>query len=93
MGEKIPHIAGGEVEPQLAPPHTRWHYRYAMNMRLIGGLFLELTQDPAFDQAEDLGDYVEAMGTLHSFRPRTREDFEQHAQTEYEKKFEGKSET
>jgi len=36
----------------------------------------DLQNDPNMEHAEDLGDWVETIATLMSFRPTTRDDIE-----------------
>lgn len=61
----------------ISPADPEWHRRYVRTRWMIQQSLLELEQDPAFQDAEDLGDYVEAMSTLWSFAPRTVEAIEQ----------------
>lgn len=61
---------------EMAPPDEEWHILYATNMNKVFGLLAELTQHPSFQNAQDLGDFAEALHTLSTFRPHTREDFE-----------------
>lgn len=61
---------------EMAPPDLSWHKLYATNMNKVFLLLAELTEHKAFHQAQDLGDFTEALQTLSTFRPRTREDIE-----------------
>jgi hypothetical protein len=49
---------------------------YVRNSLEISRLLDELQNDPGMEKAEDLGDWVETMSTLMSFRPTTRDDIE-----------------
>ena len=76
-----PHIEG-EVDESLAPRWVEWHRLYATNNWKITQLLAELREHPAFEDAEDLGDWVETMETLQSFRPRTKVNIERETHVE-----------
>lgn len=60
----------------MAPAHLPWHRLYVRNSMEISRLLAELQDHPAMADAEDLGDWVETVATLMSFRPQTRDDIE-----------------
>jgi hypothetical protein len=49
---------------------------YVRHSMRIGQLLDELQNSPDMEHAEDLGDWVETIATLMSFRPNTRDDIE-----------------
>jgi hypothetical protein len=63
----------------MAPPDPEWHLMYAKRMQQISKIL-----DSFYDQAglqihpgaEDLGDWVETLSSLMSFRPHTDKYFE-----------------
>lgn len=59
-----------EVE-ELAPSNLDWHELYARTMQGFYPALQPLLDHPAFADAEDLGDYVEALQTMLGFRPST----------------------
>jgi hypothetical protein len=63
----------------LAPPNQEWHMLYATIFWGLTKDLAKLQDHPSFAQAEDLGDWVETISTLTSFRPRTRNDYESEA--------------
>lgn len=63
-------------DAELAPSNVEWHRMYVRNSLQISRLLDELQNHPDMEHAEDLGDWVEAIGTLNTFRPRTRDDIE-----------------
>lgn len=63
-------------DAEMAPPNLDWHRKYVRNSMEISKLLDELQNDPNMEQAEDLGDWIEMLGTLMSFRPQTRDDIE-----------------
>lgn len=72
-------MVGERMDAEL----EEWCFLYALNMRRIGGLLDELQNHPTFKGTEDLGDYVETLGSLMSFRPHTRDNIEDRAHHEY----------
>lgn len=60
----------------MAPPDRSWHKLYVRNSLEVQRLLDELQNHPGMEKAEDLGDWVETMATLMSFRPTTRDDIE-----------------
>lgn len=64
---------------EMAPPDLSWHKLYARNMTKVFSLLAEITEHKAFAKSQDLGDFAEALQTLTTFRPRTREDLEAEA--------------
>lgn len=60
----------------MAPPNREWHRMYVRHSMEIIRLCDELQNHPAMEGAEDLGDWIETIGTLMSFRPSTRDDIE-----------------
>ena len=65
-----------EKDESMAPPHLAWHHKYVRNSMEIIRLLDDLQNDPNMEHAEDLGDWVETIATLMSFRPTTRDDIE-----------------
>jgi hypothetical protein len=63
-------------DPKMAPPNLAWHRLYVRNSLEVSRLLDELQNHPDMEHAEDLGDWVETMSTLMSFRPTTRDDIE-----------------
>lgn len=63
-------------EDKLAPPDISYHELYAKNMNAVFHLLAELNEHPSAPQSQDLGDFAEALYTLSTFRPRTRDDIE-----------------
>lgn len=61
---------------EMAPPDEEWHILYATNMNKVFLLLAEVTEHPSMEHSQDLGDFTEALQTLATFRPRTREDYE-----------------
>jgi len=70
----------GEHDPHMAPPDLGWHRRYVEVSHKASDMFQELWDDPRREGAEDLGDWVETIMTLLTFRPRTRDDIEREVQ-------------
>lgn len=60
----------------MAPPNLAWHRKYVRNHMEMIALVDDLQNDPDMEHAEDLGDWVETLATLLSFRPLTRNDIE-----------------
>lgn len=63
----------------LAPPDLKWHLEFAMAFAMFGKSLEVLMAHPAFKEAEDLGDYVDTISHLLSFRPHTSKAIEQNA--------------
>jgi len=63
-------------DESMAPPDLGWHRKYVRNSMEIIALIDDLQNDPRMEGAEDLGDWVETIGTLMSFRPHTRDEIE-----------------
>lgn len=63
-------------DPDMAPPNLAWHRKYVRNHMEMIALVDDLQNDPDMEHAEDLGDWVETLATLLSFRPLTRNDIE-----------------
>jgi hypothetical protein len=63
-------------DPDMAPPNLAWHRKYVRNHMEMIRLVDDLQNDPDMEHAEDLGDWVETLATLLSFRPLTRNDIE-----------------
>ena len=63
-----------EHDPTMAPSDLLWHEQYERVFMKFQRDLEELQTHPSFKDAEDLGDYVESITTLHTFRPRTRDD-------------------
>lgn len=63
----------------MAPSDLNWHRLYAETMNRIWRELFELQNHPSTEDAEDLGDYVDALATLVTFRPTTRVDLEREA--------------
>ena len=61
-------------DSRLAPPDKSWHEEYTRWLHETQRWAMRLQQHPSFELAEDLGDYVETIGTLLSFAPQTRPD-------------------
>lgn len=59
-----------------------WNYQYALTMRGIMQLLDHLRQVEGFENSEDLGDYVENLSSMLTFRPWTRRDLEDKARNE-----------
>lgn len=72
----------GQREEGMAPPDLGWHFQYEVFLAQSQQAIRELESDPAFKDAEDLGDWLEALGTLLSFAPRSRQDIQQKAREE-----------
>lgn len=81
-----PHVSSIEIEmvhvEGMAPPNLVWHQNFAMGMQQIGQIadwLRETSKQPAdWDEEKyglwdcgDLGDYVDMLSTLLSFRPHT----------------------
>lgn len=60
-----------------APSDPEWHEMYARTMQGIFYQLWELQQHPDTKYAEDLGDWIETLTTLMSFRPRTHPAIEE----------------
>jgi hypothetical protein len=67
------------TDPEMAPSDLGWHYRYSVWLYSTMDELAKLQEDPAFEDAEDLGDYVETIHTLLTFAPRTRDDIDRAA--------------
>jgi hypothetical protein len=63
-----------EHDPTMAPSDLSWHEQYERVFMRFQNELDALQAHPAFKDAEDLGDYVESITTLHTFRPRSRDD-------------------
>jgi hypothetical protein len=64
-----------EVEnSRLSPSDPDWHLQYELVFMRFQYELDQLKELEAFEDAEDLGDYVECLTTLLSFRPRSRWD-------------------
>lgn len=69
-----------EVEqPELAPRDPKWHLEYAITFLEFSKRLEGLQNQVAMQDAEDLGDYVETIGTLLTFRPHTMTEIERDA--------------
>jgi len=68
-----------QPDPDLAPSDPSWHKAYAEAFLRFSRELDDLQFHEAFKDAEDLGDYVETIGHLLSFRPHTRQDIERDA--------------
>lgn len=62
-----------------APRDPNWHMTYATLFTEFSKRLDELQEHPAFAGAEDLGDYVDTISRLLSFRPRTHMPIERDA--------------
>lgn len=80
-------------DPHMAPSDLSWHEDYERAFARFDQDLHKLQEHPAFSDAEDLGDYVETMDTLLSFRPRTRDDIVRKVNREfYPEIFDGETE-
>lgn len=71
--------------PEMAPPDLTWHRLYVRNSMRVIELLDEIQNHPGMQHAEDLGDWVETVATLMSFRPNTRDDIELEVRAEMAK--------
>jgi hypothetical protein len=55
----------------LAPSDPTWHELYCETMHHMFEDLSRLQNHPAYKDSEDLGDWIEALHTLLSFRPQT----------------------
>jgi hypothetical protein len=69
----------------LAPYDEAWHHMYVHAHLEAGRLFSDLMNHPAFEDGEDLKDWVETVATLLSFRPQTLDEIELVARESYRK--------
>lgn len=60
-----------EEVKELAPSDLEWHVLYQKTMLTFYPALEVLINHPGFKDAEDLGDYVEALQTMIGFRPST----------------------
>jgi hypothetical protein len=72
-----------QKQPDWAPSDPKWHREYA-NLFLRFSCELDALNEEAMgfsegDAAEDLGDYVETISTLLTFRPHTNIEVERDA--------------
>lgn len=72
----------GQTDSEMAPNDLGWHYRYSKWLYETMEELSKLQKDPAFEAAEDLGDYVDTIHTLLTFAPRTRDDIDKAAREE-----------
>lgn len=63
----------------LAPPDPTWHRQYAKTFALIYKHLEALRSHPGMQDAEDLGDYIDTIVSLLSFRPHTVREVEEDA--------------
>lgn len=72
-----------QKQPHMAPSDPKWHRAYARLFlslsRALDSLNEEAMTFSEEDAAEDLGDYVETIATLISFRPHTDIEIERDA--------------
>jgi len=74
-----------EDNSKLAPPDPTWHLRYELVFMRFEYELAQLKVLESFEHAEDLGDYIECIETLMSFRPRSRWDIQAEARVMTEK--------
>lgn len=66
-------------QEELAPSDPKWHRKYAALFLRFSRELDALHADEAMSDAEDLGDYVETIATLLTFRPHTMLEIERDA--------------
>jgi hypothetical protein len=71
-----------EPDEDMAPHDLKWHRQYSKTFAIFSSNLELLKAHPAFEGAEDLGDYVDTISHLLSFRPHTRTDIEKDVYTE-----------
>jgi hypothetical protein len=71
------------IDSSMAPTTLSWHEEYERVFHRFEAELAKLTNDPSFQGAEDLGDYIECISDLITFRPRTRDDIVSKVRSEF----------